>query len=107
MPYQRSAFTGGALVAAAPSGATPCQVCSFDEEYRAFSMIIRRISLSSRGAEAAIPGQIDRSEPELRLASVAPYVRVHRLRTVEAVEEQPIRTRNAGNPWHDRSAPMI
>jgi hypothetical protein len=51
-------------------------------------------------AEAMIPCQGHRRQPELRLVPVASYVDVHRLVTVETVEEEPIRARDTWNLRH-------
>jgi hypothetical protein len=46
-------------------------------------------------AEASIPRQNDGIEPELRLIPLTANVNVRRFGTIEAVEEQPVRSRNA------------
>jgi hypothetical protein len=51
-------------------------------------------------SEAAIPGQNDRLDPEFGLIPPTPNVNVHRFCTVEAVEEQPVRSRNASDARH-------
>jgi len=51
-------------------------------------------------SEAMIPRQGDGRQPELRLLTVVSHVNVHWLVAVEAVEEEPVRTRNATNLRH-------
>jgi hypothetical protein len=51
-------------------------------------------------AEAAIPGQNDRLDPELGLIPLTANVNVYWFRTVEAVEEQPVRSWNSGDARH-------
>jgi hypothetical protein len=51
-------------------------------------------------AEATIPGQNDRFDPELGLIPLPAHVNVCRFRTVEAVEEQPVRSANASDARH-------
>jgi hypothetical protein len=52
-------------------------------------------------AEAAVPGQNDRFDSELRLIPLTANVNVHRFSTVEAIEEQPVRPGNSGDARHD------
>ena len=51
-------------------------------------------------AEAVIPCQFNRSQPELAVLPIATNVDVHWLVAVESVEEEPVRPRNARNPRH-------
>ena len=62
--------------------------------------MIRRISLSSRGENPRFQASATGLEPELGLGILAPHMHVDRLATVEAVEEEPVRPRNASNPRH-------
>lgn len=50
--------------------------------------------------EPMVPCQGHGRQPKLGLLPIAPHVDVHGLVTVETVEEEPIRSRNAGNPRH-------
>jgi hypothetical protein len=58
-------------------------------------------------SETAVPGQSHRIEPELAFTPIATNVHMHRLGAVETVEQEPVRPWNSGNPWHERSDPMI
>ena len=51
-------------------------------------------------AEALIPCQRDRRQPELALLSISPNMDVYWFVAVETVEEEPIRPWNADNLWH-------
>src|SRR3990172_12159039 len=59
------------------------------------------------GVEAVATGQLDRFEPELARTVLSLDVHVRRLIAVEAGEEDPVRPRNALDPWHsDIVAPL-
>jgi hypothetical protein len=47
--------------------------------------------------EAPVRGEGQRSEPEFAGRVVALHVNMHRLHTIEAVEEEPVRTGNTGD----------
>ena len=47
-----------------------------------------------------VPCECHRRQPELGVLPVAPHVNVHEFVAVETIEEEPVRTRNPGNPWH-------
>jgi hypothetical protein len=56
--------------------------------------------LSSRGLKPRFQTQNDRLDPELGLIPLPTNMHVHRFRTVEAVEEQPVRPRNSSDARH-------
>ena len=50
--------------------------------------------------ESMIPRQFDRRQPEFGVLPIAADMDVHGLVAIKTVEEEPVRPRNAGNPWH-------
>src|SRR5262245_48587006 len=55
--------------------------------------------------DSPIPRQHDRLEPELGLGTRPPHVYVHGFAAVKAVEEEPIRARNARYSRHEDVCP--
>jgi hypothetical protein len=55
--------------------------------------------------EASVPGQNDWVEPELGLIPLTANVNVHRFGTVEAVEEQPVWSRDSNDARHGEIRP--
>jgi hypothetical protein len=55
--------------------------------------------------ETSIPGQDDRTDPELGLIPVTTDVDMRRFGAVKAVEKQPVRSRNTGDSRHGEIRP--
>ena len=64
--------------------------------------MVARIRFSSRGEKTVVFGEGQRFQPELADHSLPPDMYVRRLVAVEAVEVEPMRTRDILNSRHSR-----